>query len=615
MRPIARPSVLGLAFTLIALVLALLGPASASAVVSCDRYASPVGSDSAAGTLEKPYRTVSKLLSSLTPGQDGCLRSGTYSDKVTFVTPGVTLASAPGERAILTGRVYVDPGATDVTMSALTIDGSKITEAVVVHVRGSRFHLLDSEVTARDTGHICVLLDGGSRGVVASGNQVHNCGLPGQNYHVHGFYLQDTAGAQIVNNYIYDNKSGWGIHFWTNGDDVLVANNVLDGNRGGITVGGNSTAVSERNTIRNNIITNNGTIDGVTSYWGSTPGTGNVVRDNCFWQNQAHNLSGIGYVASGSKVADPLYVDRSAKNFRLQPGSPCAGMGPSGGSTSGGSASGGSASGGGTTTLSVKTASPQDGQAVTGAVSWTATSSQSLDRVEFYRDGVLVSTDKSAPYGVSWDTTTASNGPHQLKVRGVTGTGQAAEDAATVTVANALSVGITSPQSAATVSGTVRWSASPSTSASRVEFYANGTLVATDTSAPYEVNWDTTAFSNSYHTLRVVAHRTTGGPAEHSIYVKVDNATLTSLRVAITSFADGQKVSRTVLWTATATASIAEMRFYRDGLLAAIDRSAPYEVSWNTKKSSVGSHTLKVVGRAADGRTVDDTVSVVVVRR
>jgi hypothetical protein len=605
MRPIARPSVLGLAFTLIALVLALLGPTTASAAVSCSRYASPVGSDYATGTLEKPYRTIAKLLTTLASGQTGCLRSGTYTEPVTFKTSGVTLASAPGERAIVKGRFYVLAGVTNVTVSTLTIDGSQITEAVVVLVHGSGFRLLDSEVTARDTGHICVLLSGGSRGVVASGNRVHNCGLPGQNFHVHGFYLEDTAGAQIVNNYIYDNKSGWGVHFWQNGDDSLVANNVFDGNLGGVFLGGGSTGVSERNTIRSNIITNNGDKDGVRGWWGGTPGTGNVVQDNCFWQNQVNNLVGAGYTASGSKFADPLYVDRSAKNFGLKAGSPCAGMGPSSGS----------ASSGNSTTLSVATTSPQDGQSVAGAVSWRATSSKTLERMEFYRDGALVATDKSAPYEVTWDTTRDSNGSHQLKVRGVTGTGQAAEAAATVTVANYLSVAITSPQNAATVSGTVRWAASPSAAVSKVQFYREDTLVAVDTSAPYEVSWDTRSLSNSFHALKVVAYGTTGATAEHSIYVKVDNTNVVPLTVAITSFADGQKVSGTVLWTATATASIAEMRFYRDGLLAAIDRSAPYEVSWNTKKSSVGSHTLKVVGRAADGRTEDDTIPVVVARR
>jgi hypothetical protein len=295
----------------------------------CDRFASTNGDDGNRGTAARPFRTVERLVRVLKPGQTGCLRGGAYYGHIAFSRAGtkrkpIVLRSAPGTRATIRGRVWVSPEARHVVLQRLSIDG-RYTIEIALQVAGDGFKLLDSEVTTGNQDRSCVLLIDGVKDVLLQGNRIHDCGVPGKNYHQHGIYIQDARGARIIRNLIYDNKSGWGIHFWTNGDDVLVANNVLDGNRGGITLGGNSTGVSERNTIRNNIITNNGTIDGVTSYWGSTPGTGNVVRDNCFWQNQAHNLSGMGYVASGSKVADPLYVDRSAKNFRLQPGSPCAG--------------------------------------------------------------------------------------------------------------------------------------------------------------------------------------------------------------------------------------------------------------------------------------------------
>jgi chitodextrinase len=45
-----------------------------------------------------------------------------------------------------------------------------------------------------------------------------------------------------------------------------------------------------------------------------------------------------------------------------------------------------------------------------------ATSSVGVSRVEFYLNSTLIGTDSTAPYTTSWDTTTASNGTHTIKV-------------------------------------------------------------------------------------------------------------------------------------------------------------------------------------------------------
>ena len=46
---------------------------------TCDKLASPSGSDGGTGTLGDPYATPKKLIDSLAPGQTGCLRAGTYT--------------------------------------------------------------------------------------------------------------------------------------------------------------------------------------------------------------------------------------------------------------------------------------------------------------------------------------------------------------------------------------------------------------------------------------------------------------------------------------------------------------------------------------------------------
>src|SRR5438067_1734248 len=84
----------------------LLGVAPASAQAACTRFASTSGSDSSSGSVKRPYRTAQKLVDSLSGGQAGCLRAGTYVGNVTFTRSGaadapITVTSYPGEQATI----------------------------------------------------------------------------------------------------------------------------------------------------------------------------------------------------------------------------------------------------------------------------------------------------------------------------------------------------------------------------------------------------------------------------------------------------------------------------------------------------------------------------------
>src|SRR5207302_133596 len=68
---------------------------------------------------------------------------------------------------------------------------------------------------------------------------------------------------------------------------------------------------------------------------------------------------------------------------------------------------------------------------------------------------------------------------------------------------------VTSPGSGATVSGTVAVDASVSIvgslTVSQVQFYRDGNLIGSDSTAPYSVSWNTTSTNNGSHTLTAVA--------------------------------------------------------------------------------------------------------------
>jgi poly(hydroxyalkanoate) depolymerase family esterase len=89
---------------------------------------------------------------------------------------------------------------------------------------------------------------------------------------------------------------------------------------------------------------------------------------------------------------------------------------------------------------------PANGASVSGSVNVTANASDNIgiERVEFLLDGALLGTDASAPYGVVWNSATATNGAHVLAARAVDLAGNTGTSAAVnVTVSGGSSGGDT----------------------------------------------------------------------------------------------------------------------------------------------------------------------------
>src|SRR5712691_8498628 len=282
--------------------------------------------------------------------------------------------------------------------------------------------------------------------------------------------------------------------------------------------------------------------------------------------------------------------------------------------------------------LIVTITSPGSGSTVANTVpvsaSVTIVGSLTVASVQFKLDGAnLGARDTSAPYSVSWNTTTVGNGSHTLTAvaRDILGV-QFTSAPVTVTVSNAPpppppdttppTVSITSPAAGATGSGTTSLTASASDNVgvAGVQFRIDGAnFGAEDTTAPYSISWNTGSASNGSHSITAVARDAAGNrsPVSAPVTVTVNNAPppppadTTPPTVSITAPANGATVKGTVTVTASASdnVGVVGVQFLLDNGVngSAEATTAPYSVSWNTVTASDGSHNITAIARDAAG--------------
>jgi hypothetical protein len=332
------PLLLGVA--VVALVLDTTpSPSDARSPGICARFAAPGGSDAAPGTLERPFRSVQRLANSLPPGGTGCAREGTYREEVTVSRGGrrgapTTVSSYPGERARLSGRVVVERGADHVVLSHLDLAGTGLKNDLpspTVNANDVTFE--DNDVSNGDTT-ICFIMGakyyGRADRFVIRRNRIHDCGVVGDNED-HGIYINAATDGQILDNVIYDNHGGRGIQMRIDARRTRVAGNIIDGNSQGVLFGNGEGSASNDNIVENNVISNATTRHNVESYYGTDGpvGRGNVVRRNCLYGGASSPETGglqqdrRGFAAYANLVADPMFADRSDKDFRLSEASAC----------------------------------------------------------------------------------------------------------------------------------------------------------------------------------------------------------------------------------------------------------------------------------------------------
>jgi hypothetical protein len=190
-------------------------------------------------------------------------------------------------------------------------------------------------------------------------------------------------------------------------------------------------------------------------------------------------------------------------------------------------------------------------------VSANASDNVGVVGVQFLLDGApLGAEDTTAPYSVSWNTTTVSNGAHVLSARARDAAGnQTTSAVVNVTASNAApdttppTVSMSAPASGATVSGSVTVSANPSDNVGvvGVQFLLDGaSLGAEVAAAPYSTAWNSATAANGPHTLSARARDAAGNQTTSAVV----NVTVTggvSGLVAAYSFNEGAGLTVTDL--------------------------------------------------------------------
>lgn len=306
-----------------------------------------------------------------------------------------------------------------------------------------------------------------------------------------------------------------------------------------------------------------------------------------------------------------------------------------------------------TTAPTVSVTAPASGAVVKGSVNLSASASDNsggsgVASVTFLIDGTEVGTDTTAPYTATWDSTRATDGSHTLQVRATDVAGNVKESSTvTFTVQNTVpdttapTVSVTAPSAGATVSGSVSLSASASDNSggsgvASVAFLIDGTVVSTDSSAPYAATWDSTRATNGSHTVRARATDVAGNVRESAaVTFTVQNGTsgggdgggndgggndgggsndTTAPTVSLTGLTAGSTVTGSVELSASAAdtgSGVASVAFQVDGNTVGTSTAQPYKFTWDTRSASNGTHAVRAVARdVAGNEAVSNTINV-----
>lgn len=289
------------------------------------RHVAVTGSDEAAGTSDAPWRTLSRSLEQLRPGDTLVVHGGTYQERVrsprtTPATPDqpIHVVAASGERPVVKGLLWLRD------LDHWVIDGINVTwdpetgtanEHMVKFTDGTGWVFRNAEVWgARSFAGVLVATSGGTepRDWRIEGNCVHDTAPSNNKNQDHLIYVNsgtESGPGLIEGNLLFGAPNGNGVKLGgpsaTSGGaaDVTIRYNTIHGAAQGVLMSWRS----QDNLVTRNLIgavgENYGTVRGY-----QLAGTGNVAAENVGYDARLMILNDEGYqpIADGGGNVFPL---------------------------------------------------------------------------------------------------------------------------------------------------------------------------------------------------------------------------------------------------------------------------------------------------------------------
>ncbi len=195
----------------------------------------------------------------------------------------------------------------------------------------------------------------------------------------------------------------------------------------------------------------------------------------------------------------------------------------------------------------------------------------------------------------------------------------AAASAVPLADTQAPAVAIAAPLGSSTVSGLVpvNVNASDNVGVVRVDLQVNGTMVGSDTTAPFALSWDATTSAPGMVTLTAVAVDAAGNrsvSAPVTVNVAAAAKDVTPPTVAIRNPVNGATVSGTVQVQVAASddsgSAGLSLSLAINGRTVATATGGSLSYSWNTRKLSAGPYTVTIKARDPSGNQVTQSITV-----
>ncbi|WP_027484915.1 Ig-like domain-containing protein [Rhodanobacter sp. OR87] len=242
---------------------------------------------------------------------------------------------------------------------------------------------------------------------------------------------------------------------------------------------------------------------------------------------------------------------------------------------------------------------------LTLAVNYASSAGHTAQRVQVFEgvpggNGAVTATSSTAT-----TTITPANGDHFYYAKVTQEDGKQLWSAPVWVTQGAGGGDTTPPTVSASESGTsgtitLSASASDNVGVTRVEFYVDNALVATDTATPYTATLDSTTLGNGTHSLVAKAYDAAGNVGTSStVSFSVSNSTgVDTAPPTVSASESGNSGTITLSANASDNVGVTKVEFYVDNALKATSTAAPYQATLDSTTLANGSHNL--VAKAYD---------------